>query len=211
MSVCRPLSRPPGREAFYLQPREEAVSPVVVYLADNITLRSQARLLLALAAKEQYGLSPLPPISRAERGKPFFPDHPEINFSLSHSGTLALCALDSAPVGADIQTAAPRRPAMVERCCSPEERVWLAGRGDSPEAFALLWSLKEAMVKHSGKGLTLPISAIRPPLPRGEETLLEQDGLYFRLYAGPGWRGAVCGLTPPPELRRRPLPPQKNL
>ena len=138
---------------------------------------------------------PLPPVDREERGKPFFPGHPALRFNLSHSGDLALCALDGAPVGADIQTAAPRRPATVERCCAPGERVWLAGRGDSWEDFALLWALKEAMVKHSGRGLTAPISAICPPLPRGDETLLERSGLFFRLYAGPGWRGRCAAAS----------------
>ena len=185
---------------------------MVVYTACGLTRRTQVYDLLALAVKEQYGLSPLPPVSRGERGKPYLPDHPALHFNLSHSGGLALCALDGAPVGADIQTAAPRRPAMVERCCAPEERAWLAGRGDGWEDFALLWALKEAMVKHSGRGLTAPISAICPPLPRGDETLLERSGLFFRLYAGPGWRGAVCGCVPPPaELLWRPIPAKKNL
>ena len=185
---------------------------MVVYAARGLTRREQVYDLLALAVREEYGLSPLPPMSREERGKPFFSGHPELRFNLSHSGGLALCALDGAPVGADIQTVAPRRPATVERCCSPEERAWLAGRGDSWEDFALLWALKEALVKHSGRGLTLPVSAIRPPLPQGYDTLLEQGGLFFRLYAGSGWRGAVCGCVPPPgELLWRPLPAQKNL
>ena len=185
---------------------------MVLYAARGLTRREQVYDLLAMAVKEEYGLSPLPPIGREERGKPFFPGHPGLCFNLSHSGGLALCALDGAPVGADIQTVAPRRPATVERCCSPEERVWLAGRGDSWEDFALLWAMKEAMVKHSGRGLTLPVSAIRPPLPREDETLLEGDGLFFRLYRGEYWRGAVCGRVPPPgELLWRPLPAQKNL
>ena len=185
---------------------------MIVYAACGLARREQVYDLLALAVREQYGLSPLPPVSRQAQGKPLFPGHPEICFNLSHSGALALCVLDGAPVGADIQAAAPRRPVTVERCCCAEERVWLAERGDSWGDFALLWALKEAMVKHSGKGLTLPVSAIRPPLPRGDEALLERDGLFFRLYQGEGWRGAVCGRVPPPaELFWRPIPTQKNL
>ena len=100
----------------------------------------------------------------------------------------------------------------MERCCSPVERAWLAARGDRWEDFALLWSLKEALVKQWGTGLTFPVSAIEPPLPTGGETLLTRDGLWFRLYQGEGWRGAVCGLTPPPEqLLWRTLSAEKNL
>ena len=50
---------------------------MVVYAANNMTHRAQARELLTLAAAEQYGLSPLPLIQSGSRGKPFFPDHPE--------------------------------------------------------------------------------------------------------------------------------------
>ena len=185
---------------------------MVVYAANDMIRRAQARELLAQAAAEQCGLSPLPPIQAGSRGKPFFPDHPELHFNLSHSGPLVLCALDSSPVGADIQAVAPRRPATVELCCSPVERAWLATRGDRWEDFALLWSLKEALVKQRGTGLTFPVSAIEPPLPRGEENLLERDDLWFRLYQGEGWQGAVCGLTPPPEqLLWRTLSAEKNL
>ena len=84
---------------------------MVIYSANGLTRRSQARELLALAAKEHWGLSPLPEIARHEGGKPFFPGHEDLHFNLSHSGELALCALDGAPVGADIQVAG--RAAMV--------------------------------------------------------------------------------------------------
>ena len=185
---------------------------MVVYAADHMTDRPQARQLLAQAIREQYELFPLPAIETGRRGKPFFPDYPGIHFNLSHSAALVLCALDSAPVGADVQIVAPRRPITVERCCSPDERAWLRGRGDNWDDFALLWSLKEALVKQRGTGLTFPVSAIAPPLPAGPESLLAQDGLWFRLYQGEGWRGAACGLTPPPEqLLWRTLPEEKNL
>ena len=51
--------------------------------------------LLAELVKTEYGLSPLPETAREESGKPFFPGFRALHFNLSHSGTLALCALSA--------------------------------------------------------------------------------------------------------------------
>ena len=56
---------------------------MVLYSAKNLTARSQARELLALAAGETWGLSPLPRIARQEGGKPFFPEQEGRHFNLS--------------------------------------------------------------------------------------------------------------------------------
>ena len=98
---------------------------MVIYGARDLTARSQARDLLAQAAAAEWGLSPLPDIARHPGGKPYFPDHPSLHFNLSHSGGLALCALDAAPVGVDIQVVKTLRPALPRRVCSPEELAWL--------------------------------------------------------------------------------------
>lgn len=170
-----------------------------MYGATGLTQRGQAHDLLALAVREHWGLSPLPPIRREGKGKPAFSDHPGREFNLSHSGSLALCALDGAPVGVDIQIVKPWRPGLPRKVCSPEELTWLETGGDRWERFTQLWTLKECLVKYSGEGLTRSIAGIRIPLPiEGQEVYL-MDGLYFRIYRGEGWRAAVCGQTPPPK------------
>lgn len=161
--------------------------------------RRQAYDLLAAAAQEQWGWPELPPTARGERGKPFFPGEKGREFNLSHSGELALCALDSGPVGADIQVIRTWRPGLPGRVCSREERDWLESGGDFWLRFTQLWTLKECRVKQCGQGLIIPIRNIQIPLPREGERLLQAEGLWFCLYGGDGWRGAVCGQTRPPE------------
>lgn len=158
---------------------------------------AQARELLALAVQETWGLSPLPEVGRRAGGKPFFPEHEELHFNLSHSGDLVLCALDREPVGADIQIVKQWRPALPGRVCSPAELEWLEKQPELWPAFTLLWALKEARAKESGRGLTRPIRDIRVPLP--EEGAVLFDGLWFRSWSGSGWAAAVCGHTEPPE------------
>lgn len=176
---------------------------MVIYISAGLTSRAQARDLLALAARETWGLSPLPGIARQEQGKPFFPDRQDLHFNLSHSGELALCALDSSPVGVDIQTVGQRRPSLPRRVCSAEELAWLEGQTDLWPAFTLLWTLKESRAKESGRGLTSSIRDIRVPLPQPGPVLL--DGLWFRTWSGPGWAAAVCGHCKPPENLKKVL------
>lgn len=171
---------------------------MVVFGARDLTRREQAYELLDRAAREHWRLEAMSSITRSDRGKPFFLHHPERQFNLSHSGTWALCALDDSPVGVDIQTVSPRRKATLDRVCSPQEREWLREHQDSQEHFALLWALKESAVKQTGTGLTFPIANIQVPLPIHGETLLAQDGLWFRIYQNSNWQAAVCGRTAPP-------------
>lgn len=174
---------------------------MVLYGTQCPQARGQAYHLLALAAQEVWGLSQLPPLTRRPGGKPYFPQHPELEFNLSHSGQLILCALDSAPVGVDIQQICTMRPGLPARVCSPQQLAWLE-EGELWPRFAQIWALKEALVKYTGTGLTRSIPGIQVPLlPKGE-TLSQQDGLWFRVYQGDGWMGAACGTVPPPESIR---------
>ena len=182
---------------------------MVVYGASGPDIRTRAWALTALAATEHWGLSPLPPLVRSDRGKPRFAQEPDRHFNLSHSGSLALCALDESPVGVDVQIIKRWRPGLPARVCAPEELAWLEAQPELWPAFTTLWALKESRVKYTGQGLTVPISSIRIPLPDKAQSLLALDGLWFRLYSGPDWRAAVCGLRPsPPSILWRDLPPK---
>lgn len=70
-----------------------------------------AELLLRHALRAEYGLTEFPRIETGEKGKPFFPECPELHFNLSHCQTAAACALDASPVGVDVQELRPLRRA----------------------------------------------------------------------------------------------------
>ena len=101
--------------------------------------RTLAHLLLETALRRELGLETVPPIARGARGKPWFPDLPDLHFNLSHSRGAAVCALHHLPVGVDVEKvrSAPKRLA--------------AGLGD--EAFFRLWTAREAAVKRAGLGV----------------------------------------------------------
>ncbi len=171
---------------------------MVLYGAGNLTNRKQAYDLLAFAAYEHWNLTPLPPISRETHGKPYFSGMGNRRFNLSHSGTFALCALDSRPVGVDIQIVKPHRAGLPRRVCSDRELAWLGNDKPDWDRFTQLWALKECLVKYTGEGLTRPIAELSIPLPNSPGVPLVFGGLWFQLYSGPGWQAAVCGEAKPP-------------
>ena len=135
-----------------------------------------------------------PPSERRETGKPYFPDRPDICFSLSHTKTHLLAAVSGRPVGADIETRRPVRPGVAERVCAPEE----LGAFD----FFELWVLKESFVKVTGETRVNPRNV---RFGRAGGALVTPDpGIRARLFdAIPGCAAAVCVMGGPLPRRAR--------
>lgn len=150
----------------------------------------------------------LPPSSLTftygEHGKPALADHP-LSFNLSHSEEWGLCAVaPSRAVGVDLEAVQPRAmAALAARFYSPREAEILQTL--SPEhrttAFFRAWSCKEAFVKATGAGLTLPTRQVEVTLlPHEEPRLLsiagdEAAAARWRLVtldAVPGFAAALC-------------------
>ncbi len=154
-----------------------------------ISRHKTASDLLVCALGEMYGLDTPFAVARGEWGKPWFPEAPHIRFNLSHSGGLALCAVGSARVGADIEEVRPRTKGLPRFALHPEEYRRFEDEGGSWESFYTLWTQKEAWCKYTGRGLPPRPSAVTPP-----------GSVCMRSYAGEGWRCAVCADEPPPRL-----------
>lgn len=162
--------------------------------------RTAGRGLLVAATQEQWGLHPLPTTALGPHGKPCFPHAPHRQFNLSHSGPVAVCALDNRPVGIDVQTLRVPSERLLEEVCSMQERAWLERWGEG--GFALLWALKESRCKWSGRGLVRPIRDISVPLPKavplaGAWTALPWEEWTFSLWGEQGWWVCVCGEGAP--------------
>lgn len=83
-------------------------------------------------------------------GKPYLPACSGLHFSISHSGSLVVCAISSVPVGVDLELPRTVNPAVAARWFSPEEQALLE---QEPSAFFDLWMAKEAVLKEIGCGL----------------------------------------------------------
>lgn len=129
---------------------------MVLYGLDGMTHRSQAYGLLAVGLREHWDLEQLPSIARGKRGKPLFPDFPQLRFNLSHSGPRALCAPGpgrgggghpadhpaafrfsrppALPRGAGLAAGAGRRPGGLYPALDPEGELLQIHRSGSDSA-----------------------------------------------------------------------------
>lgn len=137
--------------------------------------------LLAYGLRREYGLS-FPDISsqlqKGEGGKPYLPDYPQIHFNISHSGSMAVCALGNHPLGVDIEQIRPARLRATRRILTEREREFLAGcpKERKDLEFFKLWTLKESYGKALGIGLALDFTKVEFSFggPEGEEICMRR-------------------------------------
>jgi len=111
-------------------------------------------------------------IKKAEHGKPYLADYPELAFNLSHSaGRLMIAVGWLCQLGIDIEICKQRinLSGLVDKCFAEEEAAYWA---NLPEAqknleFYRFWTRKEAFVKATGRGIGLGLNhcVINPEKP----------------------------------------------
>jgi 4'-phosphopantetheinyl transferase len=123
-------------------------------------------------------------INKAEHGKPYLVDYPEVAFNLSHSADkLAIAITYNCELGIDIEQCKPRKnlAALVDKCFGEEEKSYWQQLPEhqQTQAFYQFWTRKEAFVKATGKGIAIglkqcvinpfnPVELLRIPKGYGE-------------------------------------------
>ena len=99
-----------------------------------------------------------------EHGKPYAKDL-AVEFNISHSGDMVVCAVDDRPIGIDIEQIRPIDLSVAKRICTDEELLYLFGHAPTDEDFTYttvtetltrffeLWTAKEAYGKCVGNGI----------------------------------------------------------
>ena len=118
-----------------------------------------AHVLLNLAVKEECPDISLPVMtSEDENGRPLLDHIPGLDkfrFSLSHSGDYAVCAVNGAPVGVDIEVIGKDGDKIARRFFAEDELKYIY----NAESFCHIWTLKESFMKAVGLGMKLPMDA----------------------------------------------------
>lgn len=92
---------------------------------------------------------------RDRHGKLSLCDNHRVHVNLSYTGRVVLIALADFPIGVDLELLNPdfAYQDIVGHYFSPEESRYISNARDSADAFFLLWTRKEAVLKAVGIGL----------------------------------------------------------
>ena len=114
---------------------------------------AMAYLLLCKALRQEYGITELPVFEYGEHGKPFIVGHPDIHFNFSHCREAVICVVSNRPVGVDVESIREYRDSLVRYTMNDQE-VQQIERAERPDVeFIRLWTMKEAVLKLSGRGI----------------------------------------------------------
>lgn len=116
-------------------------------------------VLLQRALREEYGITEVPEFVYNEFGKPSLPNLP-IHFSLSHCKDAVACAVSDYNIGIDVESVMPYNPDVARKVCTAGELKMLEQSSNKNVDFIKLWTVKEAISKYEGMGLSLSFAKI---------------------------------------------------
>ena len=118
-----------------------------------------AFVLLQRGLHEDYDITEVPEFVYNEFGKPSLPNLP-IHFSLSHCKDAVACAVSNHNIGIDVEIIVPYNPDVARRVCTADELKMLEQSSNKDVEFIKLWTVKEAISKYEGMGLSLSFAEI---------------------------------------------------
>ena len=112
-----------------------------------------AYLLLKYGLRQEYGLRVSPVFGYAPNGKPYLCEYPDIHFNLSHCRQGAICAISDRPIGVDMECIREYKEGLAAYTMNAEEQQAIACSARPDVAFIRLWTMKESLLKLSGRGI----------------------------------------------------------
>lgn len=123
-------------------------------------LSVKAYLLLCEGLKKSYGIQEMPLFSYTTSGKPILTHYPKIHFNMSHCNEAVLCAIDTKPIGVDIETIKAYDKELAQYTMNPKELEIIENSSCPEVEFTRFWTMKEAVLKCSGEGISNNIKEV---------------------------------------------------
>ena len=119
-----------------------------------------------------------------EHGKPHLTDHPDVHFNISHCPNAIAVAVDSQPIGVDVERFVTPSESLLNYCMNDEEVKQVQQSPCPEQTFASFWTKKEALFKLRGTGITHELRDVLAHLQPHEKldtTLFEEKKYAFTL------------------------------
>lgn len=103
--------------------------------------------------------------------KPYLKGRRDVFFNISHSGEMVIIGISDQEIGVDIEKTRTFNDALINYVFNDEDKLLakeLLTRSGPDEAFTELWTVKESIMKHSGKGIVLGPKSIKLSQKGGE-------------------------------------------
>ena len=178
---------------------EQAVTAALPYLDEKrrsrirrlrVPLKRAQCVAAGMLLTKVLGENEVPPtLTYGENGKPRLADNPDVHFSITHSDKWVFLAVADCEIGIDAQMPRKVCPRLAARSTSPEELSWV--KENTEPHFTRLWTMKEAYLKYTGTGLTVPIRSVTLTVPPTEGYDV-QNKCYWSLLSYDGIPLTVC-------------------
>ncbi|MFF1906809.1 4'-phosphopantetheinyl transferase family protein [Kitasatospora sp. NPDC058218] len=157
----------------------------VDFTAAHVLVRLCAARLLGVPATEVTLAQNCPDCGKGDHGRPYLPDHPDVQVSLSHTRGVVAAAAGYQPVGVDVELTARSGSLLdvAQRVLSPAELRQVEAHPEPGRAFLRLWVRKESLIKLGRASLNtlagVDLSALPLDVPAGEPLRSRYQDLYL--------------------------------
>ena len=130
-------------------------SLVATHMSDYGKMRDEslcARALLKYVLCKYFDVKDFT-ILKAENGKPYL-EGKDLYFNFSHCLKRVICTVSDSEVGCDVQDIRPVNERVTKRFFAFDEGQSLSLSSKKDEHFTKLWTLKEAILKYKGDGIS---------------------------------------------------------
>lgn len=153
------------------------------------------KLLLRKALLDLQSTSTLSAITYNSYGRPYLAD---LDFNISHSGNYAVCAISThGQVGIDLEMIRPIDLRHFKSQFSSIEWQDIINADDAISKFYLYWTLKEAVIKADGRGLSLPLDSFH--IKETQINILDDVWYYKSLNFVDGYQAHIALSFPLPD------------
>ncbi|MBD0689938.1 4'-phosphopantetheinyl transferase family protein [Streptomyces sp. CBMA123] len=177
------------------------------FVAGHVLVRLCAARLLGVPTAGLVLAQQCPDCGLADHGKPYLPDHPGVEVSLSHTRGVVAAGAGRRPVGVDVELAARGGSlrAVARRVLTPAELALVEAAPEPDRAFLRQWVRKESLIKIGRATLDtlgqVDLSALPLDVPPGAPLRGRFEDLYLLDWTDPGHGAAVAAVsTAPPRL-----------
>ena len=157
------LQDPEQFDAWYRRMPDFRKEKIDAFKPHHSKLLSLGAGILLETAMKDIGISNYEVIPDPDK-KPRIKGHDDIFFNISHSGDVVILGISDREIGVDIEKIKLFKDSLVNYVFGEGDKSLakelMDGENDADKVYTRLWTVKESIMKHSGKGIAMEPKSI---------------------------------------------------